>query len=222
MSFLGLALFAEGSTDYRFLGSLLPRVVEEVYLAKGERPLEIGDVVPLTSPEEHRDSTREVKIAEAARVEAGSFHILFVHADGGTRPTRVRGEQVTPGLARALAELGPGYAGVAVIPVREMEAWAVADGNALRAAFRTTLSDAELGVPERPRDCESLRDPKAVLNSAFGNTLRGSRSRIASTAAGSLQLIAETIDLARLADLPAFQSLRGEIEQALRHLKYIR
>jgi hypothetical protein len=222
MSYLGLALYAEGPTDHAFFGRLLPRVVEELYIEQGERPLEFGDVVVLVASEGHEASAREVKIAEAAKVEAGAFHILFVHADGGGKRRKVLEEQVTPGLTRALAELGAGYAGVAVVPVREMEAWAVADGDALRTAFRTTLSNEELGIPARPRDCEKLPDPKATLEAAFRKTLRGSGSRNTNTAAGSLQLIAEAADFARLQGLPSFQALREEVEQALRHLGLIR
>lgn len=221
MAYLGLALYAEGPTDHRFFGRLLPRVVEDVYLDRGERPLEIGDVVALFAPPGGADGTREAKIAAAAKEKAGTFHVLFVHADGGARPGRVRDEQVDPGLSRAMEELGRRYAGVGVVPVREMEAWAIADGDALRVAFRTTLSDDELGIPLRPRDCEKVADPKAVLEAAFRKTLRGSRGKGAGTAAGSLQLIAEAVSLSCLAGLPSFQALRADVELALHSLGLI-
>lgn len=223
MAFLGIALFAEGPTDHRFLSPLIPRLVVSLLAEHGASGVDIGEVISLSSPDGGLGEPREARIAAAALAARYGFHVLCVHADGGGAPDRARAQQVTPGLVAALRALAPEpYAGVAVVPVREMEAWALVDGDALRRAFRTTLSDRALGLPRRPREAEGLRDPKRVLDDAYAATLQGTRRRVEAGAAGSLELIAENVRIDRLQQVPAFAAFRAEMEAALRALHFIR
>jgi hypothetical protein len=221
MAYLGLALFAEGPTDHRFLAPLLTRLVADIYFEFGRGSLDVGDVLALASDPQQRLLPRDQQIAETALQNAGAFHVLCVHADGSGNAVRARQQQVTPGLTRALAALGPGYEGVGLVPVREMEAWTMVDGDALRTAFRTTLDDKTLGVVQRPRDCEKIPDPKAALDRAYALTLPGSKRGTSTPAAGVLQLIAESVRLDVLAQVPAFQALRIELKTALQTLRFI-
>lgn len=221
MAYLGVALFAEGVTDHRFFAPLLIRVIEDIYYESGRGTLEVGDVIILEPSAEERRLSREQQIVEAARRNAGAFHILCVHADGGGSPRRAQEQQVLPGLTRALEELGSGYAGVALVPIREMEAWTIVDGKALRRAFRTTLADDALGVVARPRDCEKISDPKGVLDRAYAQTLAGSKRGASTTAAGVLQLIGESVRLELLEQIPAFSIFRAELKEALKLLGHL-
>ena len=223
MRYLGLALFAEGPTDYRFLSPLLTRAVAEICLAHGQTRLDISDVIPLDTPELYREDRRSTRIREAARAAWGSFHLLFVHSDGWNDPDRVREEQTCPGM-REVAELAADdvYEGIAVVPVRETEAWALCDGDALRAAFQTTLADEDLYVPQRARDAERLLDPKATLELAYTNVLGGSGRKRGRTSASFLTLIAETIDLGTLRELPSFKRLHDDMETALKNMHVLR
>lgn len=221
MPYLAIALFAEGVTDHRFFGPLLTRLVEEINRESGRGVLELADVIVLQPDGDERGLSREQQIAAAARRNAGAFHILCVHADAGGNAIRAREQQVSPGLELALAELGSGYQGVPIIPIREMEAWTLVDGNALRRAFRTTLSDQALGVVVRPRDCERIGDPKAALDRAYEQTLSGSRRGSNTTAAGVLQLIGEFVRLDLLRQVPAFDAFREDLVRALRLLGYL-
>ncbi|HEY0020262.1 MAG TPA: hypothetical protein VGC13_28455 [Longimicrobium sp.] len=221
MPYLGVALFAEGVTDHRFFAPLLVRLIEEIYYEAGRGTLELGDVIVLEAGEDERHLPRDEQIVAAARRNSGAFHILCVHADGGGNPRRVHDQQVSPGLTLALEVLGNGYAGVSLVPVREMEAWTIVDGDALRRAFRTTLQDDVLGVVPRPRDCEKVADPKAVLDRAYAQTLPGSKRGTNTTAAGVLQLIAESVRLDLLRQVPAFSAFRTDLKAALRRLGYL-
>ena len=222
MAYLGLALYAEGPSDYRFLSPLLVRVVEDIFFERPAGMLDLGPMIELTEPDEFRGEPRASRIVEAARVAAGGFHILFVHADGSADHEQARREQVEPGLQRFLHEFPSGYEGVAVVPVREMEAWAIADGDALRGAFGTTLSDGDLGIPLRARDIERELDPKRVLEQAYARVLGEVPRGRGKTSAAFLDLIGQTVSLRRLSELQAFQRLRTEITTALRALHIVR
>src|SRR5436309_6511041 len=147
MRYLGLALYAEGPTDYRFLPSILLRLTNDLCLRGASEVVEVSDVQALDTPEEHREADRATRILEAARSVRGAFSILFVHADGGGDPEAAFQERVEPAARRIHENTKGGERVVAVVPVRETEAWALTDGDALRGAFGSTLADSTFGLP---------------------------------------------------------------------------
>ena len=90
MRYLGLALFAEGPTDHRFLPPVLLRTVEELCRSAPTEDVMLEDVLELHPPDQWRTADRATTILEAARDAAGGFHILFVHTDGDSDPWAAR------------------------------------------------------------------------------------------------------------------------------------
>ncbi len=222
MRYLGLALFAEGSTDYRLLGPILYRTVENLCIFHANDVIGIGDVRELDAPKAYKDCSRATQILEAARDSIGAFHILFIHADANGDADRARQERVAPAfqLIRQKEEL-TNTRGVAVVPVRETEAWALADGDALRGASGTTLDDEGLGIPARPQEVERLTEPKQVLDHALREAVGASRRRRHQVTT-YLNAIGERVGLARLRTVPAYRRFEGDLRAALRQLGYIR
>ena len=217
MRYLGLALYAEGPTDYYFLSPVLLRLCEELCLRAATDPVEIGTILALDDPEQARHLGREQRI-EAAAVEArNAWNILFVHTDGEGDPERAAAERVEPALARLKALDGNTGIGVAVIPVRETEAWAILDGDALRQVLGTTLTDQALGLPRTARDAEKAKDPKALLNQAFKATQPTGRRKSLGTSP-YLGALGEQVALDKLRDAPSFATLEAKLTDALRRL----
>jgi Domain of unknown function (DUF4276) len=214
MRYLGSALYVEGVSDTAFLSILLQRLCLEVLAGTGT---EIGDVIPLQAPKHFRQEKRAKQILEATREVYRSIHILFVHADGASNPENVRIEQVNPGLAQVAQELQ--CLGIAVIPVHEMEAWALADGEALRQAFGSNLADRDLAIPAKPRLVEHITDPKAALDQAYWAVI-GKPSRY--RAAMFLDSIAQRIDLKLLYQIPSFEQCAAELRAALVQMNYLK
>lgn len=153
MQYLGLALFAEGPTDYRFLPSVLRRTTEKLCLMEARTTVEIGEVLNLYPPEEYRDADLATQILEAAKAANGAYNILFVHTDGAGNPEVAYNQRIQPAKERIAAELSSYLKRtVGVVPVREMEAWTLVDGDALRDVFGSVLDDEALGIPSRPRE----------------------------------------------------------------------
>lgn len=221
MRYQAMALFAEGPTDHRFLSPLLRRCGVEL-CRKAVDEVEIGEVIALYPGAGDRDEPRQVQILNAAREAIDGFDILFVHGDGGGDPPVRRAQAVSPGVEAVLRELGPSRRhAVGVVPVREMEAWALVDGEAIRQAFGTTLTDDQLPLPRRAREVEGILDPKKLLADAY-ETVVGRRRRRGRGAEVHLARLGELVRLERLRQVPAFQELERDFLDALRFLGYLR
>jgi hypothetical protein len=217
MQYLGLALYAEGRTDYYFLSPLLQRLCEDVCAGEALQPVEVSDVIGLDHPPSVNNANREQRIVSAAGTARGAWKILFVHADGAGNPQRVRAQQVEPALASLRSVFGNDGVGVAVVPIRETEAWVIADGDAIRHVFDTQRTDSELGLPSPSRAAESVADPKASLDSAFAVTEPSGRRRKQGVSP-YLSALGEQVSLTRLRELDAFLALEAELKAALRQL----
>ena len=150
----------------------------------------------------------------------GAWRILFVHADGESKPDRNRQCNVTPALDLLRTHMSGDGVGVGVVPVHEIESWILADGDALREVFSTSQSDRKLGVPA-PASVEGEPDPKQVLKHCYDLARPGARSR-RQTEVQYFQELGECVALDALRRLKSFRSLEAELRQALRELKIIR
>lgn len=221
MHYLGLALYAEGPTDYYFLRPLLRRLCEDICL-EASQPVEIGEeVLALNEPAHVHGKSREERIAAAAQLARGAWRIVFIHSDGEGDPRRVRAERVQPAIDRVMCEHHGDGSCVAVIPIRETEAWALVDGDAIRRTFGTTLSDVSLGLPRQPIAVESILDPKKRLGEAYNATKPTTRRRRQGSSA-ILDSLGEAISLGRLRQLEAFRNLESELREALHKLNVLR
>lgn len=214
MHYLGLALYAEGPTDYNFLRPLLLRLCVDVCTEHANGAVEFNEeVLALDHPASANDARRDERIIRAALRARGAWRIVFVHSDGEGSPNEARRQLVQPALTRLETDCAGEGAGVAVVPVRETEAWALADGNSLRSAFGTNLSDTELGLPPLSK-VESVLDPKAHLLRVFQASNPSPRSK-RSGPSPRLEILGETVSLAHLRKLQSFRRLESDLKLAL-------
>lgn len=217
MRYVGLALYAEGPTDYHFLSPVLLRLCSDIAVRRSDAPIEFPEeVLALDHPTSAHGAPREERIVAAAKEARGAWRLLFVHTDGSGDPTRARDDLVRPALARLQAECSAEGVGIAVVPVRETEAWALADGEAIREAFGTAKSDTELGIP-RASAIEALTDPKQRLVQVFLATQPTARIRRAGPST-RLTALGEAVRLERLRLLAGFQALEADLIRAMQQL----
>lgn len=217
MRYLGLALYAEGPTDYYFLRPLLQRICEDICARESPHQVEFSEVLELDHPAMLTGAPREQRIVSAARLAKGAWRILFVHTDGSSDPAGAREQLAQPALDLLQHELGEEGVGVAVIPIRETEAWAIHDGEALRQVLGATLSNAELGLPASAAAVEAVLDPKETLTAAFLATCPTGR-RKKQGVSPMLNALGEQVSLQNLRQLSGFRALETELRQALHKL----
>jgi hypothetical protein len=96
---------------------------------------------------------------------------------------------------------------VGLVPVRETEAWMLADTDALREASPGRDSTWEI-----PHDVEKIADPKAVLKAALGGRRDVERG---------FDRLGQTVALERLLKLSAYRRWFGELRTAMEELRLL-
>lgn len=203
--YLRAGLYAEGSSDYRFLLPLLNRLIDAISSALFAGACEVGETIGVDHPPDHSSRPRAERIAAAGIANRDLYELLVIHSDGGVDKDAVRKTCVEPGMAR-LREAFPSSPppAVACIPVREIEAWMLKD----QKPFQVLLgSGATVDLPGEP---EREGDPKARLQRILKDA--GSRSGPEQT----YSLFGEQVGLTALRTLPAFQSFEAELTAAIR------
>ena len=218
--YLGLALYAEGPTDYYFLRPLLQRLCEDICAKDSIHAIEFTEVLALDDDAEVKNASREQRILGAAREAQGAWRILFVHTDGASNSAQAREHRAQPALDLLHREWGDTGIGVAVIPVRETETWAICDVEAIRQILGTTLTPAELGLPLTAAAVEAAADPKLLLENAFSATHPSGR-RKRQGISPMLNALGEQVALRNLRALSSFKSLEHELRSALRTLRIL-
>ncbi len=218
MRYLALALFAEGPTDHGFLRRIIYRSVVEIGTRLSQQKLDVGERFVDGNRWTGADRTKRIEVAFAELVRQGAVNLLFIHADGAGDPDLARACSIDPAAA-VLTLLNPdGFRSVAVVPVRETEAWALADPDALMAelgwngAVTTLVPGLDLQRPE------AILEPKTVLAAclslATGRGRRGRRSRSDPIPTG----LGDRVALPRLRRLKAFVTFEADLENALRSM----
>ncbi len=219
-----MALFAEGSTDHRFLNSVAQRTASRILQLNS---MSVVDVPELQIINPRLNMTQEDQIFNAA-LAAHGHHLLLVHADADARSLEAAwSERIEPGMGRALEASNEGAKVcdkiVPVIPVRMTESWMLADPATLISVIGTRISLNDLSLPTSPSQVERITHPKDKLGEVVKIALKGrSRRRRRERNIGRLyEPLARRIDLDRLERVPAFRKFRTDLTQVLRELHFI-
>ncbi|WP_437677490.1 hypothetical protein [Sorangium sp. So ce131] len=204
MIYIRAGVFAEGRTDDDFLCQLLDRLLDVLAADLFPGNYMVAESEDIDAPR-GTSGGRAEKIAAAIHERWEECTLFVIHADGAGDPAEVRRRQVDPGIVAA-RELRKDrkIAAAACIPVREIEAWMLADREVFRALG---VADAQL-----PRDPERELDPKLTLR----RLLAEARLRIPPE--NLYHFFGGRVRLEALGVLPAFCAFRDELTLALRDL----
>jgi hypothetical protein len=207
MIYLRAGLYAEGPTDYQFLRPLLDRLMDELAASSYAGQYELGECLGIDAPAGGSYPDRADRIAAAVHAHRDECTLVVIHSDGAGDPVRARSEQVTPGIdaARARCADRP-VATAACIPVREIEAWMLADPDVFLLVGSST-------PPACPAEPEREVDPKATLDRLLADS--GARRRRQRPRDRAYALFGENVRLACLRRLPAFVSFETELASAI-------
>ncbi len=219
MNILIIGFTTEGSTDVRFLGSIIGRTFEDV-ASECEGYLEIHDVIHL--PVEGNTFSDEVLRAGREAANRGVM-VLCVHTDADDDSDAGAYEnKIIPAFeAVAMQDERLCKNLVAIVPVQMTESWMLADKELLKQEIGTTKSDQELGLARRP---EIIADPKEAIKNAiriaFEDTTRRRRNRSLDISKLYLK-VGQQLSLEKLALLPSYVKFRDAVREAFVKLNYL-
>lgn len=215
-----VGFIAEGTTDVRFLGGIIRRTFDALTWECGQAT-EVYLSTALAVPKQ--GLTFSDYVLEAAKVaEADKLMVLCVHTDADdATDTAALIHRIGPAFTKvqASADAVCEHLG-AIVPVRMIEAWMLADIDALKTEIGTDKTDAQLGLTRPP---ESIADPKEIIREAirlaFDHRSRRSRNQVS---IGELyEPMGVTADLSKLASLPSYQKFQQAVRDAFRRLGYL-
>jgi len=216
VSTLSLALYCEGNTDKHFLPKIIERTTEKIILSQATNYV---DILPVTVKDVAKQE-RGKDILQAA-MQAYGCDILIVHKDADSRTyEETKTQCIDPGymlVQRSHQEICKKL--VPIIPVREIEAWMVADGEVLRDILEIKERLQNLRLPKRAVLVESDPDPKATLNRVIAKAESERRRKIERK--GFYESLALNVKLERLYLVPAYKKFLDELSEALRDLNII-
>jgi hypothetical protein len=213
---LSLALYCEGNTDKHFLPKIIERAAEKVILS---RTANYVDVLPVTV----MDVAKQVRgedILEAAMLAYG-YDALIVHKDADNRTyEETRIQCFEPGCT-LVQESGKEVCKdlVPIIPVREVEAWMIADPDVLYKLLEIKERLQNLRLAKRAVLVESDADPKATLNRVIAMAESERRRKI--IRAPFYESLALEVRLERLDQVPAYRKFLAELSATLVNLSII-
>lgn len=200
MRVLDTLVLCEGSTDRDVIAGLLPRVLADL-CRPSTLDIQIGEPVvsSVRSFDERFDLLQEIR---------NRFDFVVVHADGTGDWSREHSRHVQPVVER-LAELGLPHPCIAMMPVKETEAWVLADRESAAYVLRCN-PDLLAPWPTHPDACEREPDPKACLKRAMSAGFsRRRRVRFPYREFGRV------VELSQLERLSSFQRFRSDLSTAL-------
>lgn len=174
MTYLSWAALYEGPSDSAYFEVLIPRVMEEMVRAYGTR----NSTVPL-APAIVLARKSVAEVAKEACDARHAFHLVFIHADTGGRALEGNLASRSTKYCEAMHDLceWPPARCIPIAPRHEIEAWMLADAEAVTDALGYVGSPNSIGLPAGAPQAEQLNDPKAVLAAAI-TQVRGRRRRV--------------------------------------------
>ena len=230
MRSLTIALYTEGVTDRRFLPTIIQQTATSIVSERGR------DLIEVQLPYIINDQidTKSLNSAETIRAAArfsNNFHILAIHADADTQTRKQALEtRFQPGerLVQEAAETEKVCLGLLpIIPVRMTEAWMLADWETVLSEINNDPAALQaikqaIKLPARPRNVESIADPKQMLNQAVRMAQEHLRHGRRLVKLGTLyEPSAARIRMERLRQVPAYQDFVKDLTEVLIALRMI-
>jgi hypothetical protein len=206
-----LVFSGEGSTDQRFFPILIGRLIEEYFFLKKIT----AELSWLFVPKKGSSYDNILKACE----EGYEHNLVLFHRDSGNVGWD---EAYENHFSLAVRKINQDQLYnknlIAVIPVRELEAWMLADKDLLKRSIGTSLSNNDLSLTYQISRIERIGDPKRVIEVAiqlYHNTLTAKQRRYAARINDMYDIIASEIDVERLSVLESFKKLNVSLKQVL-------
>lgn len=219
-NFILAGLFTEGTTDFRFLSSVVERTLEELaFDCTGdiETKLEIINI-------SKAGLSFNEQVLEASRVALDKFGvlILFIHTDSDSVTDDLIFQSKIIPAQKILLEQDNNYCKnvVAIVPVQMTESWMIADKKLLKEEIGVEKTDTELGIHLNP---ESITNPKELIEEIIRiskEDLSKRRRNKGLVISDLYQIIGQKLEFSELEKLSSYLKFKNSLKDKLRELNF--
>jgi hypothetical protein len=220
-NFILAGLFTEGTTDDRFLLSVLERTLEDVaFDCTGDIETRV-EAISINK----KDLSFNDQVLEASKEAFEKFGILllFVHTDADdVNDEVIFKSKILPAQKLLLEQDVDSYCihMIPVVPVQMTESWMIADRNLLKSEIGIVKTDAELGINQNP---ESLTDPKRTVEEIIRLSREDVTKRKRSKGlqiSDLYQIIGQKVELSELVKLSSYIKFKTSLIEKLKELNF--
>ena len=219
-NFILAGLFTEGTTDVRFLSSVVERtLVDVVFDCAGEFETKLEVITINKSGLKFNQ-----QIIEASRFAFDKFGVvfLFVHTDSDASTDElIFRTKIVPAEENLLLQDDMHCKHiVAIVPIQMTESWMLADKNLLKEEIGIEKTDAELGIHLNP---EAITNPKSLIENIIRlskEDLPKRRRNRGLNISDLYQIIGQKIEISELEKLSSYVKFKNSLIDKLRELSY--
>lgn len=214
-------LFTEGSSDIRFLESIVQNTLENIAF-ECRKEIEIN-TIPITIKKSGLSFVNQVLEASNIGFVEYGINLICVHTDADDISNKnAYNYKIIPATTALQQTDNAHYCKtlIPIVPIQEIEAWMLADKQLLKEEIGTNLSDEELGIHKH---LETIGNPEEIIM----NAIRSARANLPQKKRKDLTIsdlylpIGNGIALSKLDHLSSFQDFKERIRTAFRYLKLL-
>ncbi len=222
MKQLFIGLIAEGTTDIRFLKSVISKSIQELSW-QCDNQVEIFDIREITA----KGNNFVEKMLEASKCAWQNYSIsaLCIHADSDARTLDVVMQNKFEPFFSALNDMSEeDYCKhiIPTIPIQMIESWMLADKELLKLLINAKdMSDADLGLDRLP---ELYTDPKNVIENAIRKSMleQPKKKRNQIGISDLYEILGNRLSLERLRTIPSFVQFENSVIKVFKDMGLMR
>ena len=222
MKQLFIGLIAEGTTDIRFLKSVISKSIQELSMLC-DNQVEIFD--PKEIKADGDDFVNKMLTASKRAWQDYGITILCIHTDSDNLSAdNAMQFKFTP-FFNALKEMPEEeYCKhiVPTIPIQMIESWMLADKDLLKQLINAKeISETDLGIDRQP---ESYADPKSVIEEAIRKAMlnQPKKKRNQIGIADLYELLGNRLSLDKLRTIPSFTQFETNVINVFKEMGLMR
>jgi len=219
---LFVGLFAEGTTDLRFLEPIVEKTLNNIALNESNQTIDIL-IYPILIEKSGEPFINQILLASSKGMNDFAMNILCIHADADDEKSQnTYANRINPSLELLNQKDATDYCKdtIAIVPIQETESWMLADKRLLKEQIGTNKTDNELGISRNP---ESISKPKEVIEEAIrlstSNTHRRRGSKL--SISDLYSVIGNSINLQELERLQSYQDFKENARNVFRKMNLI-
>lgn len=218
-NFILAGLYTEGTTDVRFLSSVIERTLEDVAFECTGAIETMLEVIKINKS----GLSFSEQVLEASKVSFNKYGtlLLFVHTDADSETDDlILNTKIIPAHKLISEEDDCCKHIIPIVPIQMTESWMIADKKLLKSEIGIDKTDTELGIHLNP---EKIKNPKGLIEDIIRvskEDITKRKRRKGLEISDLYQIIGKQVELIELQKLSSYSKFKDSLISKLKELNY--